>query len=185
MGSICLNTNNTLQIQQTLLSVKAIQHFKPKTVTFENVTGLLTPDFKGYLKSVVASLLTMKYQVRVDVFNASAFGDPQHRRRLFILASRHDCLLPASPLPTHGHGGNLLPIKTCRDALQMFDKEPTSSGAILLSSTNTKIWNHIAPRLAPNMERDYELIADEPSRTVLARSRPHVHYNGSRYISVR
>ena len=154
-------------------------------MTFENVAGLLTPDFKGYLQSVVASLLTMQYQVRVQVYNASAFGDPQHRRRLFILASRQDCLLPASPLPTHGLGGNLLPIKTCEDALQMLDNEPTDSGTMMLASTNTQIWNHIAPRIGPNKQKDYELIADKPSRTILARSRPHVHYKGHRYISVR
>ncbi len=85
-------------------------------MTFEKVAGILTPDFKGYLKSVVVSLLPMQYQVRVQVYNASAFGDPQHRRRLFLIASRHDCLLPPSPLPTHGGiGRSLLPIKTCKD----------------------------------------------------------------------
>ncbi len=153
-------------------------------MTLENVAGLLTPDFKGYLKSVVASLLSMQYQVRVQVYNASSYGDPQHRKRLFIVASRHDCLLPPSPLPTHGIGRSLLPIKTCKDALQMFEKEPTGSGAVVSYSAETKIWNHVAPRVTPNKE-DYELKADEPSRTILARSRPHVHYNGNRYISVR
>ena len=127
----------------------------------------------------------MQYQVRGQVYNASSYGDPQHRRRLFILASRHDCLLPSSPLPTHGIGRDLIPIKTCKDALEIFDKEPTKSGAVMSLSANTKIWNHIAPRIAPNKEKDYELKADEPSRTVLARARPHVHYNGNRYISVR
>ena len=84
-------------------------------MTFENVAGLLTPDFKGNLKSVVVSLLPMQYEVRVQVYNASAFGDPQHMRRLFLIASRHDCLLPPLPLPTHGIGRSLLPIKTCKD----------------------------------------------------------------------
>lgn len=126
----------------------------------------------------------MHYQVRVQVYNASSYGDPQHRKRLFIVASRRDCLLPPSPLPTHGIGRSLLPIKTCKDALQMFEKEPTGSGAVVSYSANTKIWNHVAPRVVPNKE-DYELKADEPSRTILARSRPHVHYNRNRYISVR
>lgn len=153
-------------------------------MTFENVAGLLIPDFKGYLKSVVASLLSMQYQVRVQVYNASSYGDPQHRKRLFIIASRHDCLLPPSPLPTHGLGRSLLPIKTSKDALQMFENEPTVSGAVVSYSADTMIWNHVAPRVAPNKE-DYELRADEPSRTLLARSRPHVHYKGNRYISVR
>lgn len=127
----------------------------------------------------------MQYQVRVQKFNASEYGDPQNRRRLFILASRHDCLLPLPPVPTHGHGTNLLPIKTCKDALHVFDKEPTDTGALLLRPTNTIVWNHKAPRLTPNKDKDYELFEDQPSRTILARSRPHIHYNGSRYITVR
>ena len=127
----------------------------------------------------------MQYQVRVELLNASAFGDPQHRRRLFIFASRHDCFLPSSPLPTHGLGPNLLPIKTCKDALHIFEKEPTCAGAVVLRLTDTKVWSHNAPHIAPNKDKDYELIEDQPSRTILARSRPHIHYNGSRYISVR
>jgi site-specific DNA-cytosine methylase len=34
--------------KQTLLFIKAIKHFRPKTATFKNVPGLVLEDYKGY-----------------------------------------------------------------------------------------------------------------------------------------
>mmetsp|Transcript_38829 Transcript_38829/g.93413 ORF Transcript_38829/g.93413 Transcript_38829/m.93413 type:complete len:682 (-) Transcript_38829:36-2081(-) len=171
--------------KQTLLFFKAIKHFRPKTASFENVPGLVLEDHKWYLQSVVASLLQLSYQVRVKILTSSSYGDPQKRRRLILVAARSDCLLPTMPTPTHGP--ELLPIKTCKDALQMFEQhDPASSkssGTVLID--NAIVFNHIAPRHKYDTEQDYELIEDEPSRTILARSRPHLHYSGDRYISVR
>lgn len=62
-----IHITNSLFIQQTLLFIKAIKHFRPKTASFENVPGLVLEDFKGYLQSVVANLLRMDYQVRVKL----------------------------------------------------------------------------------------------------------------------
>lgn len=166
--------------------IKAIKHFRPKTVSYENVPGLVLAEYKRYLQCVVASLLQLGYQVRVKVLTSSSYGDPQKRRRLILLAARSDCLLPQMPTVTHGPG--LLPIKTCKEALQMFEKhEPTSrksSGSVLIG--NNTVFNHIIPgHNKVRQDEDFELIEDEPSRTILARARPHCHYNGKRYISVR
>jgi DNA (cytosine-5)-methyltransferase 1 len=171
--------------QQTWLFVKAIKHFRPKTATFENVPGLVLDDYKGYLRSVISGLLKLSYQVRVQILNSSCYGDPQNRRRLIIMAARSDCRLPNMPPPTHGHGPGLLPIKTCKDAIQMFENlDPSKSGTALIDTE--VIFNHIAPwPKSAKKETDYELMEDEPSRTVLARQRPHLHYNGMRFISVR
>mmetsp|Transcript_29778 Transcript_29778/g.54045 ORF Transcript_29778/g.54045 Transcript_29778/m.54045 type:complete len:672 (-) Transcript_29778:40-2055(-) len=171
--------------KQTLLFVKAIRHFRPKTATFENVPGLVLDDYKGYFQSVVASLLQMAYQVRVKVLTSSSYGDPQKRRRLILIAARSDCMLPTMPPPTHGPG--LLPIKTCKDALEMLEKhDPSSSrssGTVLVD--NTVVFNHIIPGHKHEKDADFELIEDEPSRTILAKARPHCHYGGDRFISVR
>jgi DNA (cytosine-5)-methyltransferase 1 len=168
-----------------LLFVKAIRHFRPKTATFENVPGLVLDEYKEYLQSVVANLLAMAYQVRVQILTASSYGDPQKRRRLIVIAARCDCLLPAMPSPTHGTG--LLPVKTCKDALCVLDGHaPTSSrsvGAILVAGR--VVFNHVVPGHRLDREADFELIEDEPSRTVLAKARPHLHYDGHRFISVR
>ncbi|KAL7515579.1 hypothetical protein ACHAXN_012739, partial [Cyclotella atomus] len=176
--------NDMLNNKQTLLFMKAIVLFRPKTVSFENVPGLVLDDFKGYLKSVVNSLLHMKYQIRVQVLSSEKYGDPQKRRRLILLAARNDCKLPDMPEPTHGVG--LHPIVTSKDVLQKFERDsPTKSsscGALCIG--DTVVYNHIIPKHKPAAD-EYALIEGEPSRTVLARSRPHVHYNGERFISVR
>ena len=160
-------------------------HFRPKTATFENVPGLILDDFKRYLQSVASNLLAMSYQVRVEVLGSHLYGDPQRRRRLILWASRKDCLMPSSPSPTHGI--DLLPVKTTKDALQMLEKyDPASSrssGSVLLKEK--VIFNHIIPRFKPDKSDDYVLLEEEPSRTILARARPHVHYSCDRFISVR
>ena len=178
--------NDEKNNKQTLLFIKAIKHYQPQTASYENVPGLVMPDYKRYLQFVVANLLHMNYQVRVQVLVSSDYGDPQKRRRLILFAARGDCILPTMPEPTHGIGGGLLPIKTCKDALHMLEKHTPSSskssGSILLG--NKIIFNHIIPGKKTD-EEDFTLIEDEPSRTILARARPHRHYNGKRYISVR
>jgi len=177
--------NDMQNNKQTLLFIKAIRHFQPKTATFENVPGLVLDEYKGYLQSIVASLLQMGYQVRGRVLTSSAYGDPQKRRRLILAAARSDCMLPVMPPPTHGPG--LLPIKTCKDALQMLEKHAPSSskssGTVLID--NTVVFNHIIPGHKHEEDADFELIEDEPSRTILAKARPHIHYKGERFISVR
>ena len=146
--------------------------------------GLVLDEFKGYLQFVVRSLIQIGYQIRVKVLSSEKYGDPQRRRRLIILGARNDIKLPDMPEPTHGLG--LLPIMTCKDALQKFESEhptkPTSCGAVRIG--DAVVYNHIIPRHKPGANEDYELIEDQPSRTILARSRPHIHYNGERYISV-
>ena len=112
--------------KQTLLVVKAIEHFQPKTVSFENVPGLILDDFKGYLQFLVSSLLQMSYQLRVQILSSSSFGDPQKRRRLILLAARSDCMLPTMPSPTHTISPTRLASNTCTSCrIHVWTRIPT------------------------------------------------------------
>lgn len=189
MGQLSALKRGDHDSQQTLLFVKAIKHFKPKTATFENVPGLVLNDYKRYLQSVAASLLHMSYQVRVDVLNSSSYGDPQNRRRLILTAARGDCLLPKTPPCTHGYEPGLLPIKTCKDAIKIFERHtpafsrPSGSGSVFLNGR--VIFNHICPGFKPEKDDGYVLEEDGPSRTILAKACPYIHYRIDRFISVR
>ncbi len=190
-GFSCVNCNggkNDIQNnKQTLLFINAIKHFCPKTATFKNLPGLVLEDYKGYLQLVVENLLQMSCQVRVKVLTSSCYGDPQKRQRLILVVVCGDCLLPEMPPPTHGDGPGLIPTMTCKDALHMFEKYPPSSsrscGAVLVH--NLHVFNHIAPRRKFDRDNDFELIRSKPSRTILTRARPHLHYNSTRFILVQ
>ncbi|KAL7522398.1 hypothetical protein ACHAWX_007084 [Stephanocyclus meneghinianus] len=170
--------------KQTHYFFKAVQHFLPSTASMENVHGIFLDSSKNYLQDVVANLLSLGYQVRVDLLNASSYGDPQNRKRVILFAARKEILLPSTPLPTRGP--NLLPVKTCEDAIGMLEKfVPSNSASGVISLCNsTLIYNHVISRVKRRHD-DWTLNANEPARTVLATSRPHVHYNGKRGISVR
>jgi len=63
---------------------------KPKYVLLENVRNLYTHEKGETYKKLKKELNKHGYDVQEDIFNTSDFGLPQHRRRLYIFASRKD-----------------------------------------------------------------------------------------------
>lgn len=59
---------------------------KPRWIVIENVVHMRTWDkYRAFLDTLRREL---KYQIREQILNASAFGVPQSRKRLFILCDR-------------------------------------------------------------------------------------------------
>jgi len=88
-------------------------------------------------------LESLDYHSSYDVVEARAYGVPQHRRRLVLLASRHGCV--GMPQPTHGPGR--LPFLSVRDAIA--DLPSIDAG-----TSHPFIPNHVAARLSDrNLER--------------------------------
>jgi len=88
----------------------------PKAFVMENVKGMLNWE-KG--KAIEAVLNEFKepviyrgneyhYEVSYKILNASNYGVPQHRERLFIVGNRVDKIF-SFPSPTHGSVVNLEP----------------------------------------------------------------------------
>jgi DNA (cytosine-5)-methyltransferase 1 len=83
--------------------VNFARRLKPRWIVLENVVQLL--DWRGY-KPVIRDLRDLGYKILPQVLDASLFGVPQTRRRLFVLCdrdgepqqvkSRHRRLRPAS-----------------------------------------------------------------------------------------
>lgn len=61
---------------------------KPKYVLLENVRNLYTHEKGETYKKLKEELNKHGYNVQEDIFNTSDFGLPQHRRRLYIFATR-------------------------------------------------------------------------------------------------
>jgi DNA (cytosine-5)-methyltransferase 1 len=90
--------------------VNFARKLKPRWIVLENVIQLR--DWQGY-KPAINKLRNLGYNIRAQVLDASKFGVPQTRRRLFVLCdrdieprdvkSRHRLLRPASEA-IHLHG---------------------------------------------------------------------------------
>ena len=81
---------------------RLVSELNPKYAVFENVRGLTLGAHKAFLNEIVESLSDTGYRVLLPyrVLNAADYGVPQDRRRLFLIAARHDQELPSYPEPT-------------------------------------------------------------------------------------
>jgi DNA (cytosine-5)-methyltransferase 1 len=76
-------------------------------VVFENVKGLTVGEHRRFLDEVIALLEESGYRVVLPyrVLNASHYGVPQDRKRLFLMGAKHGLPLPAYPMPTTNPAG--------------------------------------------------------------------------------
>ena len=68
--------------------VLVVSGLKPRWVVFENVVGILTHRRGKVLASLLDSFESCGYSVTWRVLNASLYGVPQNRERLFIVGNR-------------------------------------------------------------------------------------------------
>lgn len=69
---------------------RIVKHHKPKILFLENVKNLAKHDKGNTLKTIVKTLHNLNYTVKYRVLNASDFGLPQNRERIFIVCFRND-----------------------------------------------------------------------------------------------
>ncbi len=70
--------------------MKIVDIKKPKYILLENVRNLYTHDKGSTYKRLKKELEDHGYNVQEGILNTSDFGLPQHRRRLYIFATRDD-----------------------------------------------------------------------------------------------
>lgn len=77
--------------------VEGVRMLKPRTVLMENVVALAQSRGKHHLEAVRSALLDLGYSSEIAILHAEAYGVPQRRRRLILIASRDK--LPEWPPP--------------------------------------------------------------------------------------
>jgi DNA (cytosine-5)-methyltransferase 1 len=79
--------------------VRIVRELQPKYCVFENVKGLTLGKHAQFLTELVEALGHAGYRVSLPykVLNATNFGVPQSRERLFLIAARHDQNMPEYP----------------------------------------------------------------------------------------
>ena len=66
--------------------VRIANYHKPKVIFLENVKNLSKHDDGRTLSTIIETLEKLNYKVYTKVFNASNFGLPQNRERIYIVA---------------------------------------------------------------------------------------------------
>jgi DNA (cytosine-5)-methyltransferase 1 len=116
---------------------------------FENVKGLTVGKHKGFLDELIAAFESQGYQIRLPwkVLNASFYGVPQNRERLFLIGAKKDLTLPDYPEPSTIPAGfnkktNLsLPIgPSCEDALSDLPEVEEFANLVEKDSLETENW---------------------------------------------
>jgi DNA (cytosine-5)-methyltransferase 1 len=82
--------------------IRFLREIQPDFLVLENVAGLRTLARGLLLRRIVRACRRLGYDVAWRVLDASDFGVPQRRRRLFIVGSRGDAV--SFPDPTYGPG---------------------------------------------------------------------------------
>ena len=62
-----------------------IKEVRPKVFIYENVPGLLSHDKKRTWAKIQEVFDELDYEIKMDILNASDYGLPQHRQRIFVV----------------------------------------------------------------------------------------------------
>tara|TARA_R110000850_G_scaffold116964_2_gene232953 strand:+ start:264 stop:1544 length:1281 start_codon:yes stop_codon:yes gene_type:complete len=81
--------------------VRLVEELMPKYCVFENVKGLTLGKHSKFLDEMIAALGEAGYEVIMpyQVLNASDYGVPQSRQRLFLIGTRKGLPVPSYPEP--------------------------------------------------------------------------------------
>ncbi|MBM4077307.1 MAG: DNA (cytosine-5-)-methyltransferase, partial [Planctomycetes bacterium] len=136
---------------------RIIKKRRPEMVLLENVKGFVIHD-RGRTHAVVQNVLkNLGYEVHSRVLNASDFGVPQNRERIYIVAIRAD-LTRASQFEFP------VPPKTSTRVGRILEKRVDTKYTL-----SNKLWRGHKRRLREHRERGngfgYSLFGPESSRT--------------------
>lgn len=95
---------------------RIVKYHKPKILFLENVKNLAKHDRGQTLKVIVKTLSELGYDVNHKVLNASDFGLPQNRERIFLVCFRKDLQVSNFKFPT--------PIGKLVSLKDIFEDEP-------------------------------------------------------------
>ena len=108
--------------------MRLVIELNAKYFVMENVKGLTFGNHRQFIDEVIEDFEQSGYKILkpYQVLNASHFGVPQHRERLFLIGCRQDLPLPSYPSPI------TKPVKAKRDRQELahLPSSPTVRDAI-------------------------------------------------------
>ena len=98
--------------------LRTIDHFRPKVAVMENVPGMLSHNGKNVAELVATSMQGLGFVTSWALLDATDYGIPQIRKRLFFVGIRKDLGVEFQfPAPLTPDGKRLYPLTTVRDAI--------------------------------------------------------------------
>lgn len=94
--------------------VRVVEEIKPPAFLMENVLGILGMEGGEFVPNLLRKFESIGYEVSEWRLDASEYGVPQRRRRVFLVGSQTGKI--EEPKPTHGPRGTK-PLVTVRDAI--------------------------------------------------------------------
>ncbi len=128
--------------------VRIVKELDSNYFVFENVKGLTVGRHRQFLQELIEEFESAGYKVQMPwrVLNASHYGVPQDRERLFLMGSKKRLRLPEYPhavTRTAGRkqNGTRLPEgPSCRDALADLPNAERFAQLIDSDSVSTPVW---------------------------------------------
>jgi DNA (cytosine-5)-methyltransferase 1 len=119
--SLYANENNFLYRE----FLRALRQVRPKYLFVENVRGMVSAESGWFLKQQLSGFRKLGYRVKYALLDASDFGVPQSRKRIFIVGvqAEENAIEYDFPQPTHGHKG-VLPHRVLHDAIGYMKEWP-------------------------------------------------------------
>lgn len=137
--------------------VSAIDRVRPRMWLFENVRGVSYRN-KAYFDQVVEELRSLRYRVTKKLLNASEYGIPQNRERMFVVG----CLSEGFSFPPASRAR-----VTVGQALGSSVKTTPPESKFLTRSQDAYIARYEA---ASKCTRPRDLHLNEPARTLTCRN---------------
>jgi DNA (cytosine-5)-methyltransferase 1 len=138
--------------------ISAVKRYYPQIALFENVRGILFRN-KLYLEEIVNSLQELGYIVEWQILNATHYGVPQKRERLFCVAHQGGWKWPEK---THFHSPY-----TAGDALGELAFSAPPNSKFLTPSMDEYIQKY---EIASKCIKPRDIHLDIPSRTLTCRN---------------
>ena len=114
---------------------RIIKYHKPKILFLENVKNLEKHDKGKTLKVIVDTLNDLGYNVNYKVLNASDYGLPQNRERIFIVCFRNDLKVSNFKFPN--------PIRKAVSINDILEVEPKAK---IINRTDINIYKTYRPQ---------------------------------------
>lgn len=183
--------NDIQNCQATFDYVDVIRSIQPPFVSMENVPGSLAEknikdtdeSRRSYMMRVIGELRLMEYQIRLCKPVACAFGDPQNRERVILLAAKKGYKLPSAPAATHGKHG-LEPIVTTGDVLSDLEGIKPVEGGFVELPNGKKVFGHLVEGTALRYKHNDDTRLDKNRPAVTVRKANKLkHYEQDRYVT--